>query len=163
MIGVVALVVIGPERLPDVARKAGRWVAKIQRFVRGVRSDISRELESGELKSLIGDQREQIKELRELVDTAQGDLRSSSADIVRGTKESLKELESSFVDTEADTSSAATENPVPTKPAGGGVSVVQSDGERSPAPVGVNTKIDSMSKSESFVDNSPEASTPKTG
>jgi len=63
MIGVVSLVVIGPERLPEVAAKVGKTVAKARRFVQGVRSDITRELEAGDLKKMIGDQKEQINEM----------------------------------------------------------------------------------------------------
>lgn len=90
-IGVVALVVIGPERLPAVAAKVGRYVGKLQRFVRGVRSDISRELETGDLKKLIGDQKEQINELRSMVTDATKDLQAS-------TKDTFKEVESSMGD-----------------------------------------------------------------
>ena len=43
VIGVIALVVLGPERLPVVARTAGEWVGKAQRFVAQVKSDIDRE------------------------------------------------------------------------------------------------------------------------
>ena len=38
--GVVALVVLGPERLPKVARKAGEWVGKIQRLAAGVKQEL---------------------------------------------------------------------------------------------------------------------------
>ncbi len=79
-IGIVALVVIGPERLPAVAAKVGRYVGKAQRFVRGVRSDISRELETGDLKKLIGDQKSQIDELREMMHTAKKDIETSTGD-----------------------------------------------------------------------------------
>ncbi len=93
IIGVVALIVIGPERLPDVARKVGRWVAKIQRFIKGVRSDVSRELESGELKALIGDQKEQINELRGMVKDAQKDIQKSTSSLVKEAESSLSDLE----------------------------------------------------------------------
>jgi sec-independent protein translocase protein TatB len=49
VIGVVALVVIGPERLPRVARTAGHLFGKLQRYVTQVKSDISREMELAEL------------------------------------------------------------------------------------------------------------------
>ena len=48
VIGVIALVVLGPERLPVVARTAGEWVGKAQRFVAQVKSDIDRETELSE-------------------------------------------------------------------------------------------------------------------
>ncbi|HOX88195.1 MAG TPA: Sec-independent protein translocase protein TatB [Burkholderiaceae bacterium] len=52
LIGVVALVVLGPERLPKVARAAGEWAGKAQRYVSQVKSDINREMEIAELKRL---------------------------------------------------------------------------------------------------------------
>lgn len=49
VIGVVALVVIGPERLPKVARTVGVLFGRLQRYVTQVKSDISREMELAEL------------------------------------------------------------------------------------------------------------------
>lgn len=52
VIGAVALVVLGPERLPTVARTAGEWLGKAQRLVQQVKSDIEREAELSELKKI---------------------------------------------------------------------------------------------------------------
>jgi sec-independent protein translocase protein TatB len=52
LIAVVALVVIGPERLPKVARAAGHLLGRVQRYVNDVKSDISREMQLDELKKL---------------------------------------------------------------------------------------------------------------
>ena len=52
IIGTIALVVLGPERLPMVARTAGEWIGKAQRFVAQVKSDIDRETELSELKRI---------------------------------------------------------------------------------------------------------------
>jgi sec-independent protein translocase protein TatB len=52
IIGVVALVVIGPERLPKVARTAGHLFGRLQRYVTQVKSDISREMELAELSKM---------------------------------------------------------------------------------------------------------------
>jgi len=52
VIGGVALVVIGPERLPRVARTAGHLLGRFQRYVADVKSDINREIELAELKKL---------------------------------------------------------------------------------------------------------------
>jgi sec-independent protein translocase protein TatB len=49
LIGIVALVVIGPERLPKVARTLGHLMGRAQRYVTQVKSDISREMELAEL------------------------------------------------------------------------------------------------------------------
>lgn len=50
VIGVVALLVIGPERLPKVARTAGHLFGRFQRYVSTVKADISREIELDELR-----------------------------------------------------------------------------------------------------------------
>lgn len=52
IIGAVALVVLGPERLPKVARTVGDWLGKAQRYVSQVKADINREMELAELKKL---------------------------------------------------------------------------------------------------------------
>ena len=101
LIGVVALIVIGPERLPAVARTAGQWVAKMQRFVRGVKTDLASELESGDLKKLIGDQREQINELRNMVSSAKREFETSTRDAVKGARKSLEQMETSVKELES--------------------------------------------------------------
>ena len=52
VIGVVALVVIGPEKLPRVARTVGALLGRMQRYVNDVKADINREIELDELKKL---------------------------------------------------------------------------------------------------------------
>jgi len=46
----VALIVIGPDKLPGLARTAGLWLGKGQAMVRNVKADIDRELAAGEIK-----------------------------------------------------------------------------------------------------------------
>jgi sec-independent protein translocase protein TatB len=50
VIAVVALLVIGPERLPRVARTMGHLVGRLQRYVNDVKADINREIELDELR-----------------------------------------------------------------------------------------------------------------
>jgi sec-independent protein translocase protein TatB len=52
VIAVVALIVIGPERLPKVARTLGHLFGRMQRYVNDVKADIAREMELDELKKL---------------------------------------------------------------------------------------------------------------
>jgi len=113
LIGIVALVVIGPERLPAVARTAGQWLSKLQRFVRGVKTDLASELDSGDLKKLIGDQRSQIDELKKMMNTAKQDFETSTRDVVDDAKNRINELETSVADksdntTDTNTGSAST-------------------------------------------------------
>ena len=52
LIALVALVVIGPERLPRVARTAGHLLGRLQRYVSDVKTDINREIQLEELKKM---------------------------------------------------------------------------------------------------------------
>ena len=52
VIGLVALIVIGPERLPRVARTLGHLAGRLQRYVADVKADINREIELEELRKL---------------------------------------------------------------------------------------------------------------
>ena len=52
VIAVVALIVIGPERLPKVARTLGHMFGRLQRYVNDVKADINREMELDELRKL---------------------------------------------------------------------------------------------------------------
>jgi sec-independent protein translocase protein TatB len=52
LIGAVALIVIGPERLPRVARTMGVLIGKAQRYVTQVQSEVSRSIELDELKKM---------------------------------------------------------------------------------------------------------------
>lgn len=63
MTGAVALVVIGPERLPKVARTVGAMVARAQRFVNNVKADIQREVELDSLRKLEAEMNEAGRKL----------------------------------------------------------------------------------------------------
>jgi sec-independent protein translocase protein TatB len=74
VIAVVALIVIGPERLPKVARTVGLWVGRMRGMVLSVKADIDRELRAEELKRMMEEQarsaglHEIIEETRETLD-----------------------------------------------------------------------------------------------
>ena len=52
VIGIVALIVIGPEKLPRVARTIGHLAGRLQRYVADVKADINREIELEELRKM---------------------------------------------------------------------------------------------------------------
>lgn len=88
LIGVVALVVIGPERLPGLARTAGKWLGKGKRFLSDVKADIDQEIKAEELKKIIEVQR-QNKPLQEIIDSV-----TESADKVKSnTDQMIADLE----------------------------------------------------------------------
>ena len=86
--GAVALVVLGPERLPVVARKAGQWMAKIQSLAAGVRSELAAHAEVAEL----------IKVKQELEETSaeiQQDLQHLSKQVEQNSQEIAEHLHDS--------------------------------------------------------------------
>lgn len=58
VIGTVALVVIGPEKLPNVARMAGSLFGRAQRYINDVKAEVSREMELDELRKMHKDVQE---------------------------------------------------------------------------------------------------------
>lgn len=79
LIGIVALLVIGPERLPRVAREAGLWVGRLRGFVTSVKDDIDQELKADELKKIMKQHadansiHEIIEDTKEAVEDAKDD------------------------------------------------------------------------------------------
>jgi sec-independent protein translocase protein TatB len=65
LIGVVALVVIGPERLPSVARTAGKWLGRANRFVSNIKEDISKEIKDEELQKILQQQKILAEEFKQ--------------------------------------------------------------------------------------------------
>ncbi len=68
IIGVVALIVIGPEKLPKVARMAGTLYGRAQRYLHDVKSEVSREIELDELRNLQKEVRDTAQSIREDVE-----------------------------------------------------------------------------------------------
>jgi sec-independent protein translocase protein TatB len=81
VIALVALVVIGPERLPKVARTAGHLLGRLQRYVSDVKSDINREMQIEELKKLqeqvAGEARDMEKQVNEQMNAVDASLNNS--------------------------------------------------------------------------------------
>lgn len=83
VIAVVALIVIGPERLPKVARTAGHLLGRLQRYVGDVKSDINREMQLDELKKLqeqvAAEARDMEKQVNEQMTSVESSLNDSIA------------------------------------------------------------------------------------
>jgi len=123
VIGVVALIVIGPERLPKVARTLGHMFGRLQRYVNEVKSDISREMELDELRKLQTE-----------VQSAARDIEQSVTQTAREMESGVRSVESQLNEAAAGTS-ASTEAPPPQpSPAGGGskTDVPVADGSGAP-------------------------------
>ena len=77
LIAVVALLVVGPERLPRLARTAGLWLGRARRFVGSVKADIEQELRAEELKRIL-DQQAKSNPLEEIVEETRQVARDTS-------------------------------------------------------------------------------------
>lgn len=94
IIGVVALIVIGPEKLPKVARMAGTLYGRAQRYLHDVKSEVSREIELDELRNL----------KKEVEETAQ----SIRSGVENAVKETIDDVESAWRDLPSSTTPTAT-------------------------------------------------------
>lgn len=81
LILVLALVVIGPERLPGAARQAGLFVGKARRYIEGVRSEVESELDIGEFKRMLHNQEVQINELQQQLKAGVDNVKSGLPDV----------------------------------------------------------------------------------
>jgi sec-independent protein translocase protein TatB len=69
VIGLVALIVIGPEKLPRMARTVGHLAGRLQRYVSDVKADISREIELDELRKMRDSMQQAASEMQSSVNT----------------------------------------------------------------------------------------------
>ena len=87
LIAVVALVVVGPERLPKVARMAGTLMGRAQRYLAEVKSEVNRQVELDELKKM-----------QEAATSAMRDVHSSMKDAESSFTQTAQEISSSLTD-----------------------------------------------------------------
>jgi len=70
LIGIVALIVIGPERLPGVARTAGKYFGRLKRFMTSVKADVEQELRADELRQILADQQRELDTIKDSMNVA---------------------------------------------------------------------------------------------
>lgn len=76
IVAIVGLIVLGPERLPKVAKQAGQWLGKLQRYVADVMSDINRQMELDELRNLQSEVSGAARDLQESLQSTIAETRS---------------------------------------------------------------------------------------
>jgi len=118
VIGIVALVVIGPERLPKVARIVGHLLGRAQRYVSDVKADINREMQLDELKKLQSEVTESARALedsfRKEIDTARSAVETPVQGAVDEVNAAARAIEASaLANPAAPIPSAATSNKTP--------------------------------------------------
>jgi sec-independent protein translocase protein TatB len=103
VIGIVALIVIGPERLPRVARTIGHLMGRMQRYVADVKADIDREIELDELRKM----RDSVQQAATNIETSvQSELNKAETDLNQAAQNAVGEP-----------SAPAQVSPAPEKPA----------------------------------------------
>jgi sec-independent protein translocase protein TatB len=93
IIALVALIVIGPERLPKVARTAGLWLGRGRRFIATVKADIDKEIKAEELKEIIKKQAALANPVHEIVEETRKGLNEIKQETAKQVKESQDALE----------------------------------------------------------------------
>ena len=84
LIGVVALVVIGPEKLPRVARMAGTLYGRAQRYINQVKSEVSREIELDELRKMQKDVQDAASDVQQSIHKSVSETENEIAGIWSG-------------------------------------------------------------------------------
>ena len=125
LIGIVALVVIGPERLPKVARMAGHLLGRMQRYVNDVKADINREIQLDELRKLKSDVQDTALNLEASIRGEMQAAEKAVSEHVQSARNALDDLAASSAAGQTQTESA------PAPIASG--AALESEGAKSPA------------------------------
>ncbi len=85
LVGLVSLLVIGPERLPKAARIAGFWVGKARSTVAAVKDEINQELHAEEMRQIMEQQKKDMQQFESVIE--------ETADATEIAKEAFKSLD----------------------------------------------------------------------
>jgi len=113
IIAIVALVVLGPERLPKVARMAGHLLGRLQRYVNDVKADINREMQLDELKKLQAEVAESARNLEQSVNTQMQSTEAALRDVADSAAAAPKEAAAVLEDTAREAEQALTVEAAP--------------------------------------------------
>ncbi len=106
VIGIVTLVVVGPERMPRVARTAGLLLGRVQRYVNGVKADISREIQLDELKRLQSEMQESARNFEQSMNQEIKAIEANVQESVDSVESSIQQIAESVNDTPTSTEAA---------------------------------------------------------
>lgn len=94
VVGTIALVVLGPERLPSAARSAGRWIGKARRFATQMQQELTSQLDAEEL-------RKELSEHQQLIDEQMQETRQALAQVQRDAQHALTDTSENASSTES--------------------------------------------------------------
>lgn len=98
MLGLVALLVVGPERLPKLAYTAGKWLGKGRSMLSAVKSEIDKEIKAEELKKVLEEQKKAIDPLHEVIEETGGTLREFGNQANRSIRDAENSLDEETAD-----------------------------------------------------------------
>ena len=129
LIAVIGLLVIGPERLPRVAREVGLWVGRLRRYVAQVRADIEREVRADELKELVKKPTEELKQaIKETEKTIKEEEKKLETDLKEDAE--TKSTPAAVADTKGEASKTSSDvSAAPSANASGGASAATAASE----------------------------------
>lgn len=113
VIAVVALIVIGPEKLPKVARTVGHLFGRMQRYVNDVKSDISREMALDDLRKLQSSMQDTVQSIEQSVTTEFKSAEQSVTEELRSAESEMNKISADAPASAADSAIAPDPAPAP--------------------------------------------------
>lgn len=102
LVGLVALVVLGPERLPKAARFIGLWVRRARAQWYSVKSELERELASEELRRSLADGQQVMRETEAQIRMTDANMRATVSETVAEVRAPVAEVGAGAIDTRVD-------------------------------------------------------------
>lgn len=96
LVGVIALIVIGPERLPKVARTIGHLLGRAQRYVNEVKSDIQNEMDLKEISSIKKQMEDAAQSVKSSMSSSVDEIKSAVNEPTASIKDSLDEAKAAL-------------------------------------------------------------------
>ncbi|MCK5830306.1 MAG: twin-arginine translocase subunit TatB [Methylococcales bacterium] len=92
LVGLVSLIVIGPEKLPKVARIAGFWVGKAKNMVASVKSEIKEELQEEEMRQMLN-QHPTIDDFKKTIEETSDSFKQSTQSVKQSLEDKTKQTD----------------------------------------------------------------------
>ncbi|CDM22564.1 Twin-arginine translocation protein TatB [Castellaniella defragrans 65Phen] len=133
LIGVIALIVIGPERLPKVARTVGHLLGRAQRYVNEVKSDIQKEMDLKEIGDIKHQMEDAARSVQSSMTSSVDELRAAVTQPSQALKDTLDQARQAL-DTRPASADAPASGAAPAEPAASAPAIPAPAAERSPEP-----------------------------
>ncbi|MHA3904229.1 Sec-independent protein translocase protein TatB [Castellaniella sp. WN] len=133
LIGVIALIVIGPERLPKVARTVGHLLGRAQRYVNEVKSDIQKEMDLKEIGDIKHQMEDAARSVQSSMTSSVDDLKAAVTQPTQALKDTLDQARQALDPLSAPADAAAS-GTAPADPAVGAPAIPAPATERTTAP-----------------------------